>query len=166
MSLSAERLHRQLISRQPFARPVEALRWLGAIQAQDYAASLWALGLRTAGARLADVEAALTDGSIIRMHGFRGTWQHVARDDARWMLGLVGARLVAGNTRRMHAVGLPPKTLERAVERMARALEGGRQLTRQELAAMAGRAGMAGARVQRRWPFRMLLTWARKEAAR
>jgi len=143
VSLSAERLHRQLISRQPFARPVEALRWLGAIQAQDYAASLWALGLRTAGARLADVEAALADGSIIRMHGFRGTWQHVARDDARWMLGLVGARLVAGNTRRMHAVGLPPKTLERAVERMARALEGGRQLTRQELAAALARGRIA-----------------------
>jgi hypothetical protein len=142
-SLSAERLHRQLISRQPFARPVDVLRWFGAMQAQDYPASLWALGLRTAGARHADVEAALADGNIIRMHGFRGTWQHVAREDARWMLGLVGARLLSGNLRRMSAVGLLPKTLERAVERMAAALAGGRQLTRHELAAALARARIA-----------------------
>ena len=143
LGLSAERLRRQLISRQPFARPVEVVRWFGAVQAQDYPASLWAIGLRTAGARQADVEAALVDGSVIRMHGFRGTWQHVARDDARWMLGLVGERLVAGTTRRLRAVGLPPKPLERAVERLARALAGGRQLTRQELAAVLARARIA-----------------------
>ena len=139
-SLSAERLHRQLISQQPFARPVEVVRWFGAIQAQDYPASLWALGLRTAGARQADVEAAIADGSIIRMHGFRGTWQHVARDDARWMLGLVGERLVAGSARRMRAIGLAPKTLVRAVDCMARALDGGGQLTRHELAGALTRA--------------------------
>jgi len=144
-SLSAERLHRQLISRQPSARPVapvDVVRWFGAMQAQDYHASLWAIGLRTAGARQADVEAALADGSVIRMHGFRGTWQHVARDDARWMLGLVGARLVAANTRRMSAVGLEPKTLERALGRMARALEGGPPLTRDELEAALARGSI------------------------
>ena len=143
ISLSAERLHRQLISRQPFARPVEVVRWLGAVQAQDYAASLWALGLRTARARRADVEAALADGSIIRMHGFRGTWQHVARQDARWMLGLVGARLLASSSRRLRAVGLDAKALARALERAARALAGGRQLTRQELAAELSRGRIA-----------------------
>lgn len=153
-SLSSERLHRQLISRQPFARPVEVVRWLGAVQAQDYAASLWALGLRTAGARRADVEAALADGSIIRMHGFRGTWQHVARQDARWMLGLVGARLLASCRRRLRAIGLDARTLERALERMARALAGGRQLTRRELAAALSRGRIAtdGGRL-------MHLTW-------
>lgn len=141
--LSAERLHRQLISRQPFARAVEVARWFGAIQAQDYAASLWALGLRTAGAGQRDVEAAVAAGDIVRMHGFRGTWQHVARDDARWMLGLVGARLLDGSARRLRAVGLAPRTLERALGCMARALAGGRQLTRQELAAALARAGIA-----------------------
>lgn len=143
MDLSAQRLHRQLISRQPFATPAEVVRWFGAVQAQDYAASLWALGLRTARAVESAVEAALADGSVVRMHGFRGTWQHVARADARWMLELVGERLVAGTTRRLRAVGLDDKTLDRAIELMARALSGHQQLTRQELAAVLERRRIA-----------------------
>lgn len=138
MNISAQRLHHQLISRQPFASPAEVVRWFGAVQAQDYLASLWALGLRTARAHERDVESALADGSVIRMHGFRGTWQHVAREDARWMLELVGARLVGG-TARLRAVGLDGKTLARAIDLIARALSGSRQLTRQELAAVLER---------------------------
>jgi hypothetical protein len=143
LDLSARRLHRQLISRQPFQHPAEVVRWFGAVQAQDYPASLWALGLRTAGARTGDVEAALADGSVIRVHGFRGTWQHVAREDVRWMLALVGERLIAGGTSRMRAVGLAPKTLERAAERMAQAVGEGGPLTRSELAAALSRSRIA-----------------------
>jgi hypothetical protein len=143
MNLSALRLHHQLISQQPFATPAAVVRWFGAVQAQDYLASLWALGLRTAGADERGVEAALADGSVIRMHGFRGTWQHVAREDARWMLELVGARLVAGTARRLRAVGLDGKTIERAIELTARALSGGQQLTRHELAAVLERGRIA-----------------------
>lgn len=142
MNLSAQRLHHQLISQQPFATPAEVVRWFSAIQAQDYPASLWALGLRTAGVDERGVEAALADGSVIRMHGFRGTWQHVAREDARWMVQLVGARLVAG-TARLRAIGLDGKTLGRAIELMARRLAGGQQLTRHELAAVLERRRIA-----------------------
>src|SRR5262249_5598736 len=139
MHRGAERLHLELISRRPLAAPAEVVRWFGAVQAQDYLASLWALGLRTARADERSVEAALADGSVLRMHGFRGTWQHVAREDARWMLELVGARLLAGAARRLRAVGLDVKTLERAIEPLAGALSGDRQLTRHELAAVLER---------------------------
>jgi hypothetical protein len=146
--VAAERLQRQLVSRQPFAAPGEVVAWLGAVQAQDYLASLWALGLRTRGAREADVEAALAAGRIIRTHGFRGTWQYVAPDDVRWMLGLVGPRVVSGARAYLERLGLDGKTLARSVERVARALAGGTQLTRDAIAERLGPALTSGDRLR------------------
>ncbi|HYO75974.1 MAG TPA: crosslink repair DNA glycosylase YcaQ family protein, partial [Thermoanaerobaculia bacterium] len=45
----------------------------GAMQAQDYLASLWAVGARLAGAVESDVERALADRRIVRCWPMRGT---------------------------------------------------------------------------------------------
>jgi hypothetical protein len=140
--VGAHRLHRQLVSRQPLDTPAAVAAWFGAIQAQDYLGSLWALGLRTAAATEATVEAALAEGSVLRTHGFRGTWQYVARDDVRWMLQLAGERVIATQARRWRHLDLDARTLERSGQLIARALGGGKQLTRQELAAVLERRGI------------------------
>ncbi|HZS39217.1 MAG TPA: winged helix DNA-binding domain-containing protein [Polyangia bacterium] len=146
--VAARRLHGQLVSRQPLAAPFEVVAWFGAMQAQDYLASLWALGLRTAGANEAAVEAVLAEGAVLRTHGFRGTWQYVTRDDVRWMLGLVGQRVIASMASRLRSLDLDETTLERATELFARALEGGKQLTRREMAVVLERRRIAaGARL-------------------
>ena len=44
------------------------MRWLGAMQAQDYAGAKWALALRSAQLTDADVEAAFDAGRILRTH--------------------------------------------------------------------------------------------------
>jgi hypothetical protein len=137
--VAAHRLHRQLVSRQRHDTPAAVASWFGAMQAQHYLGSLWALGLRTAAATEATVEAAIAEGRILRTHGFRGTWQYVARDDVRWMLQLSGERVITSQARRWRHLGLDGKTLERAGQLIARALDGGKQLVRQELAALLSR---------------------------
>jgi hypothetical protein len=111
MSIAAQRLENQLLSRRRFAAPAEVVAWFGAMQAQDYLGSLWALGLRTSGAKEASVEAALAEGSVIRTHVFRGTWQYVAPSDLRWMLVLVGRRVIASAASRFRELGLDAKRL-------------------------------------------------------
>ena len=46
---------------------------IGAVQAQDYAGALWAVGMRTSGATEADVEQAVTARTIVRTWPLRGT---------------------------------------------------------------------------------------------
>jgi hypothetical protein len=146
MSIAAQRLENQLLSRRRFAAPAEVVAWFGAMQAQDYLGSLWALGLRTSGAKEASVEAALAEGSVIRTHVFRGTWQYVAPSDLRWMLVLVGRRVIASAASRFRELGLDAKTLERSSELFAEALEGKKELTRTEMAAVLSKRRIGSAR--------------------
>lgn len=44
--IAGQRLFNQRIEGKKFEKPAEVVRWLGAIQAQDYMQSLWAIGLR------------------------------------------------------------------------------------------------------------------------
>ncbi|MCC6999578.1 MAG: hypothetical protein IT370_33540 [Deltaproteobacteria bacterium] len=57
---------RQQLTRQAFADVAALVRWCGALQAQDLAGGKWAIGLRTRGATLADVDAAIATRRIVR----------------------------------------------------------------------------------------------------
>lgn len=138
--VAARRLHGQHIARPTLPAPAALVAWMGAVQAQDYLACLWAVGLRVASATEASVEAALADGSIVRLHALRCTWQLVAREDARWILGLVAKRVLAGLAPRHRQLGLDARTLARSTDLLARATEGGRTLTRAEVAEVLRRA--------------------------
>src|SRR6185312_4979493 len=82
------RLYNQHISNQNYKTPAEIVKYLGAVQAQDYAGAKWALGLRTQKITDEAVDEALSAGSIIRTHVLRPTWHFVSPDDARWMITL------------------------------------------------------------------------------
>jgi hypothetical protein len=120
--------------------------WFGAMQAQDYLAALWALGQRTAGATEATVEAAIAEGSVLRTHAFRGTWQYIAREDVYWILDLVGARVIRGMASRLRELELDDRTLKRCGEVFVRALEDGSHLTREEMAGALERGRLQGMR--------------------
>ena len=62
------RLHSQHLASAPFATAAEAVAWFGAVQAQDYFGSLWAVGQRMQQAREPDVEQAMASGAIVRTH--------------------------------------------------------------------------------------------------
>jgi hypothetical protein len=137
--ITASRLANQLITRQPFESPAEVVRHFGALQAQDYLGSLWALGLRTAKSSEARIEGALAEGSVLRTHIFRGTWQYVTPADVRWMLSLVGERVIASAASRHRQLGLDAKTLRRSADLIGEALTGQKHLTRRELSLVLSR---------------------------
>ncbi|HJS75010.1 MAG TPA: crosslink repair DNA glycosylase YcaQ family protein [Vicinamibacteria bacterium] len=97
MLLLRRRLFNQKLLRSNLRSPADVVRWLGAIQAQDYSAAKWAIGLRAPGASDATVERAFEEGAILRTHVLRPTWHFVAPSDIRWMLSLTGPRVQAAN---------------------------------------------------------------------
>jgi hypothetical protein len=125
------RLHNQHIANSTFERPADVVAWLGAVQAQDYLGALWAVGLRMRSAVEADIEQALADRTIIRTWPMRGTLHFVAAADIRWMLELLTQRVVANNAQRLlRQFDLDEAVFARSKDLFARALEGGRRLTR------------------------------------
>ncbi|MBV9928909.1 MAG: AlkZ family DNA glycosylase [Acidobacteria bacterium] len=135
------RLQGQGIGAGRFEKPADAVRWFGAVQAQDYLGSLWALGLRLPGAVESEVERAVVDRSIVRTWPMRGTLHFVAAEDVRWMLSLAGARTIARAAGRYRQLGLDGATFAKSRRVIERALRG-RQLTRPELAAALERGGV------------------------
>ena len=142
LDITRTRLRNQRLSGGRFERPEEVVRWLGAVQAQDYAGAKWALGLRMQRVRDADIEAALSDGRILRTHVMRPTWHFVAPDDMRWMLALTAPRVSAAIAVYNQRLELDATVFRRSQRAMVRALRGGRQLTRQELKVVLQRAGV------------------------
>lgn len=124
------RLAAQRISATTFTRPGEVVALLGAVQAQDYLGALWAVGLRLTHAREQDIERALADRSIVRTWPMRGTLHFVAAADARWMVELLGARVIAGAAGRFRALGLDDEAFARARRVLVKRLAGGAPLIR------------------------------------
>lgn len=135
----ARRLHNQRLTSTTFDHPVQVVAWHGAVQAQEYAVARWALGLRCRGAADAAVERAFDEGRILRTHVMRPTWHFVAPADIRWLQALTAPRVEAAMASYNRKLELTPKLFARSHEIVARALEGGRFLTRAELAAALAR---------------------------
>ncbi len=136
------RLSNQRLSGKPFQRPEEVVKWLGAVQAQDYAAGKWALGLRTRELTDACIEQAFDRGAILRTHVLRPTWHFVLPEDIHWMLALTAPRVKAVMAHNEPRLGLDSALYTRTNDLLAKALQGGNQLTRQELASVLRRAGI------------------------
>jgi Winged helix DNA-binding domain len=116
--------------------PARILRHFGAVQAQEYGQSLWAVGLRTRGATAATVEAAIENGSILRTWPMRGTIHLVPAEDTRWMLDLLAGRRIQQMATVYRRLGLTGEVLGRAAEIVAGELRGGRRIRRPDLLAL------------------------------
>ena len=116
----------------------DTVRHLTAVQAQDFANALWAVGIRTKGAGRSDVLAALDRGEVVRTLPMRGTLHFVASEDLRWMLALTSERMLQATRTRFTALGLDPATLERAAELTRRELAGGRMSREEFMKLLAG----------------------------
>jgi hypothetical protein len=138
-ALLQRRLRNQRLVGSRLRRPGDVVSWLGAVQSQDYAAAKWAVSLRANDASEADIDRAFDDGEILRTHILRPTWHFVHRDDLPWMLALSGPRVEAITRSYYKQQSLDAALFRRSRTAMERALEGGRALTRPELAAVLGR---------------------------
>lgn len=126
------RLHNQQITQHTFETPGDVVKWFGAMQAQDYLNSLWAIGLRLNNATESTIEKAIADKTIVRTWPMRGTLHFVAPEDIRWMLKLLTPRIIARAATNYRNEGLDEKTFTKSKKVFEKVLQG-KQLTRPEL---------------------------------
>jgi hypothetical protein len=137
-----QRLFNQQLEDSQLTTPSEVVAWLGAVQAQEYALAKWALGQRMQAADDALIEQAFSDGAILRTHVMRPTWHFVTPEDIRWMQMLTAPRVNAASAYYYRQTGLDDALFARSNEVIAKALQGGKQLTREELGEALARAGI------------------------
>ncbi|HEY7201047.1 MAG TPA: winged helix DNA-binding domain-containing protein [Candidatus Dormibacteraeota bacterium] len=140
--VAARRLRTQRLTGEPFAAAVDAVRFLVAVQSQDYPGAKWGLGLRTRGVRDADLDALYDAGSLLRTHVMRPTWHFVLPDDIRWLLDLTAARVKARLAPYDRRLEIDEPLLARSRAAIEAALRDGAHLTRTELAGALERAGI------------------------
>ncbi len=141
--IAHQRLCQQRLSTNPFPTPTEVVDWLGAVQAQEYPGAKWSLGMRTAGAVDNQIERAFNAGDILRTHIMRPTWHFVTPTDIRWIQDLTSAHVKTKMAYYDRRLEIDETLLRRCDEVIARAVEGGKQLNRGELAAALERAGIS-----------------------
>jgi hypothetical protein len=148
MTVLAARLTAQLLAGAPARDPVAVTERLLAVQAQDPRGARLAIRARTHGngTTAADVDRALTGGSLLISWLNRGTLHLVRREDWPWLHALTTPPLRTGNLRRLAQEGVPPDDAERGVAAVERALADEGPLTREQL---RERVAAAGVRTER-----------------
>ncbi len=138
--LNSRLLNQQISARGP--NPEAILKDLGAVQAQDYTAALWAVGLRCKSCSKSDVEAAVAGRKIARTWLMRGTLHFAPSSDIKWMLRLFSPRLVRTAESRDRHLGLTDETVRKTRSLFRRALRGGKHLTRSAMYEVMERGGV------------------------
>src|SRR5262249_26765744 len=125
-----QRLHNQHLAGSSFSSPDEAVRWFGAVQAQDYPGSLWAIGMRVQNATESAVEQSIAERKIIRTWPMRSTLHFVPPEDVRWMLKLLTPRVIVRSQARYRQLELDDGVFTQCRKLFEKALQGGKQLSR------------------------------------
>jgi len=137
------RLQNQHLASPVFKNPADIVYHMGAVQAQDYSGAKWAIAQRLVGANDDLIEKAFTDGDIIRTHVMRPTWHFVSPHDIRWMLELTAPRVQSLSSFRHRQLKLDKGIFAKCEKALIKALEGGRQLARNDVAAALQQAGVS-----------------------
>ncbi len=131
---------------QQIAAPVlktvnEIVSWLGAVQAQDYYMSEWAVGVRLPGSTIETVRTAINSGEILRTHVLRPTWHLVSAADIYWMLELSAPQIKSLARSRDKELGLTETAFSKSNSIIEKALRDNQHLTREELVKLLAAAG-------------------------
>ncbi|MGZ5370439.1 winged helix DNA-binding domain-containing protein [Aeromicrobium sp.] len=125
-----------------FSSPEAVVSHFGCMQSQDFAMAKWAIARRSVGVTDAGLDNAFREGRFLRTHILRPTWHFVLPEDLGWIMALTAPRvhrLMATSNKR---IDLREPELEKAAEVIVKALEGGRPMTRAELARHLADAGI------------------------
>ncbi len=142
-SLTRLRLAAQRIEGSMFTTPAEVVEWMLAMQGQDLPGAKWSVGLRAPGSTLADVDAALARGEIVRSWPMRGTLHLVPARDIGWMVGLTADRTLRSLARRYRELDLDHHTFAKAGDIAVDLLQGGKAMPRAKVFEAFEAAGIA-----------------------
>jgi hypothetical protein len=135
------RLATQRLSGPAAASPVQVVRELLCVQAQDAPLAQAMIALRCQAGE-ADVRAAIGRGEIVRTHVLRPTWHYVAADDLRWLLALTSPKVESGMAARHRQLGLDEPLIVRGLDAIANALAGHSYADRRHLGTILADAGV------------------------
>ncbi|MEN7547607.1 winged helix DNA-binding domain-containing protein [Rapidithrix thailandica] len=130
--IAKNRLFNQQLLGTQLTSAQQVVRHFGAMQAQDYAMSKWAVGVRKPATDSA-IEEAINRGEIIRTHIMRPTWHLVAAEDLRWMLELTAPHVKQPLSSMCKKYGLDNEFISRCYKIIEQILEGNNYLTRKEI---------------------------------
>lgn len=122
-----------LPAREQPSAPADVVRWMTAMQVQDFQAALWAVGVRLPGIGVDGVRAALDSGAVVRSWPMRGTLHLVAPEDLRWMLDLTAERLTKGIAARHRELGITWADVEQCREVALSRIAAGGPVSRSDL---------------------------------
>jgi hypothetical protein len=156
--IARQRLVNQGLVRPALKTASEVVARLGAVQAQDYAASKWGIAQRTSGLTDTQIEKEIDAGTIVRTHVLRPTWHFVAAADIGWMLALTAPRVHTANAHWYRWLEVDDAVARRSRSVIAKSLRDGTHLTRAELG-----AALTKARIQIATPMRLACIVMRAE---
>lgn len=134
--ISFARLQAQQVSAHTIKKPGELVKYLGAVQSQDFAMALWALGARLPGSSQKTILNAINKGQILRTHVLRPTWHFVSPDDIGWMIDLTARSLRSAMGSMDKHLGLNPKIFSRVNSLVEKSLSENGPMTRDEIMEM------------------------------
>lgn len=130
-----------MISASGLTEGREVAHRMGALQAQDYTMSKWALGLRSKNSTEESITKEVDTGRIIRTHALRPTWHIVSSEDIYWLLELTGPQIKASMRYRDKQLEITDELISKANRVITGALEDKKHKTREELMAELKTAG-------------------------
>jgi hypothetical protein len=133
MDITQARLKNQHLLGSASTNAVEAVRHLGAVQSQDFAAAKWSLGQRVANATDDTIEETFNKGEILRTHVLRPTWHFILPEDIRWMLHLTAPQVKKAMATYDRKLELDDRLYTKTTAIIREALEKADFITRQEI---------------------------------
>ncbi|MFT3696875.1 MAG: winged helix DNA-binding domain-containing protein [Kofleriaceae bacterium] len=137
--LAQRRVAAQWLVGSPAKSITDVARHMLATQAQEFAGSKWALGIRAPGTTIKDVDDAYAARSIVRAWPMRGTLHVCAAEDLGWLTALLAPRVVAGAKKRHDQLGFDQKQFGKVRDTAEKALAG-KQLSREQMFAAFDKA--------------------------
>lgn len=132
--ISNLRLISQKINGSKFNSAREIISWMGAMQAQDFIMSKWAIGTRLLNVTESIVEEAINKGEIIRTHLMRPTWHYVSAEDVYWMIELTARQIKKSLKSRHIGLELSEETIAQGNRLIERSFYNKKDVTREEIA--------------------------------
>ncbi|MDR2853959.1 MAG: winged helix DNA-binding domain-containing protein [Prevotellaceae bacterium] len=134
MNLPSIRTYSQQLLQPQFDTPQALVSWMGAVQAQNYAMSKWAVGIRLKNSTISAIETSLDKGEILRTHVMRPTWHLVDAHDIRWMCELSKKAIKAAAASHDKLLEIDEPLYSKVNALIEKMLAGNHHLTREEIA--------------------------------
>ncbi len=133
--IAAWRLRTQRLIGPPLVGPVDVVRHLLGVQAENYGPATWAIGERCTSTTARRTDRLYSDGALLRTHLLRTTWHFVDPSDIAWLCAATRPRLLPIYASQLRNLGIDEETVQRALNVIVESLDTEGPLTRRQLRA-------------------------------